>query len=68
MAAAAAAGSFPSVPGEADDYNASYNNCRYCDFARICSNRRDAEFEAKRDDPDVARWLRIGAAAGRTLP
>ena len=57
------AGAFPAVPGEEDEFYGGFENCRYCDFDRICSRRRDYEYEAKVNDEAVSPWLRVGEAA-----
>lgn len=53
------AGTFPAVPGEEDEFYGGFQNCRYCDFDRICSRRRDFEFEAKCADPSMGPWLDV---------
>ncbi len=55
-------GAFPAVPGD-DDGPGRWANCRYCEFDRICSRRRDDEFAAKRGDPALKPWLRVAEAA-----
>ncbi len=56
-------GSFPAVSDEEDEYYGKHANCRYCDFDRICSRRREYEFDAKQGDPAFAPWVAVGAAA-----
>ncbi len=56
-------GSFPAVSDEEDEFYGKHANCRFCDFDRICSRRREYEFVAKQDDPAVAPWLAVRAAA-----
>jgi len=51
------AGVFPAVPGEEDA------NCRFCEFDRICSRRREEEFAAKQSDPILRPWLQVAQAA-----
>jgi hypothetical protein len=41
------AGSFPAVPNEEDEWKGGFENCRYCDFDKLCSRRRDIEYAAK---------------------
>lgn len=56
-----AQGAFPAVPGaERGDV---FDNCRYCEFDRICSRRRDDEFERKKGDAAFQAWLAVGATA-----
>jgi ATP-dependent helicase/nuclease subunit B len=57
------AGSFPAVSGEDNEFYGRFENCRYCDYDRICSRRRDIELAAKADDPAVAPWRGVKAAA-----
>jgi hypothetical protein len=57
------AGAFPAVPKEEDEFRNRFDNCGFCDFDRICSRRRDLEFEAKREDPRVGPWLGVAVAA-----
>jgi ATP-dependent helicase/nuclease subunit B len=57
------AGSFPAVPGDENEFYGRFENCRYCDFDRICSRRRDYEQAAKADDDPVTPWLAVGAVA-----
>ena len=57
------AGSFPAVSGEDDDFYGKFKNCRYCDYDRICSRRRDLEMAAKEGDPAVAPWRNVQRTA-----
>ncbi len=57
------AGSFPAVPGDDEEFYGTFSNCKYCDYDRICSRRRDLELGAKRDDPGVVPWRGVEAAA-----
>ena len=57
------AGSFPAVSGEDEEFYGKFANCRYCDYDRICSRRRDIEMAAKEEDPAVAPWRRVEKAA-----
>ena len=56
-------GAFPAVPGDENTFYGGWDNCRYCDFNRLCSRRRDDELEAKRVDPALRPWLSVGEAA-----
>jgi RecB family exonuclease len=56
-------GVFPAVPGNENTYYGGWDNCRYCDFNRLCSRRRDDEFNAKQLDAFIRPWLRVGEAA-----
>ena len=45
-------GLFPGVPGEPVGWpRLTFDNCRYCDFDRICPTDRQGEWERVRDDP-----------------
>jgi RecB family exonuclease len=57
------AGAFLAWPGEEDTFSGGFKNCTFCDFARICSRRRDEEFEAKSQDPAADPWLAVARAA-----
>jgi RecB family exonuclease len=57
------AGSFPAVSGNADDYYGGWDNCRYCDYTRLCSRRRDHEHAAKLDDEGMLPWLLVATVA-----
>jgi CRISPR/Cas system-associated exonuclease Cas4 (RecB family) len=57
------AGSFPAVSGEDDEFYGKFKNCRFCDYDRICSRRRDLEMAAKESDPAVAPWRRVERVA-----
>jgi len=62
-------GTFPAVPGEWNDFYGVWDNCNYCDFKRLCSRRRDEEFEDKRGDPSLQPWLTVGVTArGEVTP
>jgi RecB family exonuclease len=57
------AGSFPAVPGEDNEFYGKFDNCRYCDFDRMCSRRRDIEIAAKEADEAVEPWRGVKLAA-----
>jgi RecB family exonuclease len=57
------AGAFPAVSGEENDFYGGFDNCRYCDFDRICSRRRDYELAAKREHRALSPWLDVGRTA-----
>lgn len=57
------AASFPAVPGEDNEFYGRFDNCRYCDYDRICSRRRDIEIAAKEADEAVAPWQAVARAA-----
>ena len=47
-------GLFPGVPGSAVSWpRLTFENCRYCDFERICPTDRQSEWERVKSDPDL---------------
>ena len=58
-------GVFPAVPGE-EDPRSGFENCTYCDFDRICSRRRLAEFTNRAGDESLGPWALVQAAARGT--
>ena len=56
-------GAFPAVPGEDNEYYDAFENCGWCDFNRICSRRRDAEYAAKSGDAAMGPWHAVAEAA-----
>lgn len=47
-------GVFPGVPGEVVGWpRLSFENCKYCDFDRICPTDRQSEWERVRDDESI---------------
>jgi RecB family exonuclease len=48
------AGSFPMNPGDEDTYFATFEQCRRCDFDRICPVDRLVQADAKSQSPKVA--------------
>ena len=56
-------GSFPAVPGEFDEYYGEFDNCRHCDFTRICARARGVDFVRKEPDDGVRPWSGVGEAA-----
>jgi RecB family exonuclease len=56
-------GSFPAVSGEDNDFYGKFDNCKYCDYDRICSRRRDIELATKEEDHGIAPWRAVKPAA-----
>jgi RecB family exonuclease len=56
-------GAFPAYSGEESDFYEKFDNCSWCDFDRICSRRRDAEFDAKHEDDAMGPWHAVARAA-----
>jgi ATP-dependent helicase/nuclease subunit B len=57
------AGSFPASPGQFDEFYNVFENCRYCDFDRLCSRHRDQESVEKAEDAAYLPWRRIAGVA-----
>jgi ATP-dependent helicase/nuclease subunit B len=57
------AGSFPAIPNDEDEFRGGYQNCRFCDFDRICSRRRDLEQQAKAGDSGARAWQYVAETA-----
>jgi hypothetical protein len=51
------------VPGDFNEYYSEFENCRLCDFTRICSRARGVDFARKAGDAGVAPWAGVAAAA-----
>ena len=58
-------GVFPAVSGDENTFYGGWNNCRYCDFNRLCSRRRDDELFVKLEDPALRPWSNVGETARR---
>lgn len=52
-------GVFPANPGA--DQLTTWENCRRCDFDRVCPARRSEAFERRKDDPAMVRFLSLEA-------
>jgi len=57
------AGVFPARSGEEDEQRGGWDNCKYCDFDRICSRRRDQEYTEMSGDEALEPWQRIAVVA-----
>ncbi len=51
-------GWFPARPGD-DDYLFGFTNCGFCDFDRVCPNRRAEQWEAVRMAPPLTRYREL---------
>jgi hypothetical protein len=56
-------GSFPAVPDDEDEWRGGFDNCKYCEYDRICSRRRDIEYSAKESDAAAEAWRAVRLAA-----
>jgi len=61
-------GSFPAVPKEEDEWKGGFTNCKYCEFDRICSRRRDIEFSTKAGDTAMRPWRLVSETASPGEP
>ncbi len=50
-------GLFPANPGAPGLYGSE--NCKFCDFDRVCPSNRDALWTRKRGDPDLAGYVEL---------
>ncbi|MDH3706302.1 MAG: PD-(D/E)XK nuclease family protein, partial [Acidimicrobiia bacterium] len=55
-------GLFVTNSGGYDSYFGTFDNCRHCDFDRLCPRDRAAQSDAKQDSPDAALFVGL---AGR---
>jgi ATP-dependent helicase/nuclease subunit B len=56
-------GIFPAIPGAEDTQYGGFVNCRYCDYDRLCSRRRDEEVIEKQQHDALQGWTRVGDIA-----
>ena len=58
-------GLFPANPGSG---GAGFNNCAYCDYARICSADTDIAWQRKSQNPELASYVGMisGTGTGET--
>jgi len=52
-------GVFPAYPAGWNNYFNTFENCRYCDFDRLCPRDRGAHWEAKHDDPATQSFVTL---------
>ncbi|MCY4623734.1 MAG: PD-(D/E)XK nuclease family protein [Chloroflexi bacterium] len=55
-------GVFPAVPGP--NRNGEFENCRYCDFKRVCPANKQALWARKAGSQQAQAYARLGAPAG----
>lgn len=63
------AGAFPGVPG-AETFRRSgptFENCRYCDFDRLCPSDRDRRWSIVREAREAAPIVALGQPPGDEL-
>jgi len=56
-------GVFPAFPGGWNNFFNTFDNCRYCDFDRLCPRDRGAHWEAKHDDPATQSFVTLRGPA-----
>jgi len=56
-------GAFPAVPGDFNEFYVEFENCRFCDFTRICARGRGDDFDRKREDAGTRPWGAVAATA-----
>jgi ATP-dependent helicase/nuclease subunit B len=52
-------GVYPAYPGGWNNYFNTFENCRYCDFDRLCPRDRGAHWQAKQDDPATLSFVTL---------
>jgi RecB family exonuclease len=52
-------GLFPAFPGGWNNFFNTHENCRHCDFDRLCTRERGAHWEAKQADPLAEAFLTL---------
>jgi hypothetical protein len=52
-------GVFPAYPAGWNNYFNTFENCRYCDFDRLCPRDRGAHWEAKQDDEAAQSFVAL---------
>ena len=62
------AGSFPASPGMFNEFYNQFDNCRFCDFDRLCSRHRDEESVDKAQDEAYGPWSNIARVAKGEQP
>lgn len=56
-------GAFPVRPGEPNGYFRTFENCRFCDFTRVCSVGRDDLWDRLAADPRVSPYAKLAEPA-----
>ena len=57
-------GTFPGQPGPFDSFFGKHDNCRSCDFDRVCPRNRDDHQQAKADAPELSLLARLALPDG----
>ncbi len=58
-------GVFPANSGKREEWRGGFENCKFCEFDRLCPSRRDKHWENKRDGGDkrLAGYLELAEGA-----
>lgn len=59
------AGTFPAQPGSYNSFFARHDNCRFCEFDRVCPRDRDDHQRAKAGAPELSLLARLQLVEGR---
>jgi hypothetical protein len=61
-------GLFPARPGESTNWPVDgWENCRYCDYERLCPTDRGRQWERKRHAPDLAAYAELAEGTGEPV-
>ena len=52
-------GQFPPNPGKYSSYSGTYENCRWCEFKRLCPTDRGSEFEQAVESGRLVQFLEM---------
>jgi RecB family exonuclease len=52
-------GVFPAYPGGWNNFFNTFDNCRFCDFDRLCPRDRGSHWESKHDDPAMLSFVTL---------
>jgi ATP-dependent helicase/nuclease subunit B len=52
---------FPGRPG-GDDWRGGFENCRWCDFDRVCPSDRDRAWDRMREAPELGTYVALSEA------
>ena len=50
---------FLHIRRDGNNFFNTFENCRYCDFDRLCPRDRGAQWEAKQDDPVTQSFVAL---------
>jgi RecB family exonuclease len=61
-------GTFPARPGAFDAFFGTHENCRHCEFDRVCPRNRDDHADAKVDAPELSLLALLRLPSGDVVP